>query len=296
MRAAEGYALRNTGRPGGQGVTVAVLDTRIDHDHPDLDVARSFAFRDQYDRRPGDHGTHVAGTIAARRDGRGIHGVAYNADLVGLSVLDPDGTAIDRFPYLQPNTDVASAIASAAGLDRTYIDRSPYTGRPISSKRSNPAASSQIMNMSFRSSDPYGDIRSAMRDAASAGRIMVAALGNDGISGPSGAPASYVASPGIAGWGIAVGALDETGRRRASFSNTCGRVANWCLFAPGERINSTVADGRYAKGSGTSMAAPHVAGAAAVVWAAFPNKRGNQIVRRLLTTADDDLNRDGVDS
>ena len=168
MKAAEGYALRTTGRPGGLGVKVAVLDTRIDHGHPDLEVARRFAFRDQYDRHPGDHGTHVAGTTA-RRDGEGVHGVAYNADLMGISVMDPDGTAIDRFPYIQPNTDVASAIASAAGLDRTYIDRSPHTGRPIGSKRSNPAASSQIVNMSFRSPDPYGDIRTAMRDAAGTG-------------------------------------------------------------------------------------------------------------------------------
>ena len=295
MRAAEGYALRTTGRPGGEGVAVAVLDTKIDRGHPDLDVARSFAFDSQYDTRPGDHGTHVAGTIAARRNGRGVHGVAYNATLVGLAVMDPDGTAIDRFPYLSPNTDVAAAIASAAGLDRAYTDRSPYTGRPIGSKVSNPAASSQIMNMSFRSSDPYGDIRSAMQDAAGAGRIMVAALGNDAIAGPSGAPASYVASPGIAGWGIAVGALDETGKRPASFSNTCGRVAAYCLFAPGENINSTVAGGRYDRVSGTSMAAPHVAGAAAVLWAAFPNKSGDRIVQRLLTTADDDLARDGVD-
>ena len=297
MRAAEGYALRTTGGPGGEGVTVAVLDTKIDRGHPDLDVARSFAFDSQYDTRPGDHGTHVAGTIAARRNGRGVHGVAYNATLVGLAVLDPDGYPIDRFPYLPtPNTDIASAIASAAGLDRAYTDRSPYTGRPIGSKVSNPAASSQIMNMSLGSPDPYGDIRSAMQDAAGAGRIMVAALGNDAIAGPSGAPASYVASSGIAGWGIAVGALDETGKRPASFSNTCGRVANYCLFAPGESINSTVAGGGYDRASGTSMAAPQVAGAAAVLWAAFPNKSGDRIVQRLLTTADDDLARDGVDS
>ena len=157
------------------------------------------------------------------------------------------------------------------------------------------------MNMSFSYTNVRNipQITSAMRDAASAGRIMVASLGNcgsgrpqcsenggfdDGI-GPSGAPAANVADSGIAGFAIAVGSLDRSGTRRASHSNTCGPVARYCLFAPGESINTTRAGEGYDAVSGTSFAAPHVAGAAAVVWGAFPNKPADQIVQRLLTTA-----------
>ncbi len=114
---------------------------------------------------------------------------------------------------------------------------------------------------------------------------MVIALGNDGHLGPAGIPAAYVGDPGIAGWAIAVGALDPTGQRDASFSNTCNGIASYCMFAPGERVYTTVAGGGYDFVDGTSFAAPYVAGAAAVVWAAFPNKNGAQIVDRLLTTA-----------
>ena len=141
------------------------------------------------------------------------------------------------------------------------------------------------MNMSFVASDPLEQILGAMREAAGAGRIMVAALGNEGGSGPAAPPAAYMAHSGIAGLGIAVGALDGDGTARAGFSNTCAGVASYCLFAPGTSILSTVPGSGYRELSGTSMASPHVAGAAAVVWAAFPNKSGRQVVSRLLSTA-----------
>ena len=138
-----------------------------------------------------------------------------------------------------------------------------------------------------------------MEEVAETGRIMVAGLGNYGVPGPEGTPAANVADRGIAGNAIAVGSLNEDGTGRADHSNTCGPVADYCLFAPGEEIFTTSVNGRYdADGNrvnsggdydrvgGTSYAAPHVSGAAAVLWAAFPFKSGAQIVRRLLETAD----------
>lgn len=285
--AAEGYARRTTGQPGGGGVTVAVLDNGVGR-HPDLADWREYTLPDT--RTPKDHGTPVAGVVAARRDGRGIHGVAYNANLVSLATCKLDDACPGDRADVSEADEVAVGIASAAGLARSY-----------GNARSNPEASSHVMNMSFNLPNLHDvpQITSAMREAADAGRVMVAALGNcgdggsgcvsnggldDGI-GPAGAPAANMADPGIAGLAIAVGSLNEAGTGRAGHSNTCGPVARYCLFAPGESVYTTQGGGGYARVDGTSFAAPHVAGAAAVVWGAFPNKRGDQIVDRLLTTA-----------
>ena len=229
-------------------------------------------------------GTPVAGVIAARRNDRGMHGVAYNASVVSLANCFTRGSiAAQRERRLGQGNVLASDIASAAGLSRSY-----------GGAASSPEASSHIMNMSWGPTLQYvhigtsPEILSAMRDAAAAGRIMVAALGNSGLPGPEGGPASVMASSGIAGHGLAVGALDSTGDRRASFSNACGTsaLARYCLFAPGQGVYTTRPGNGYGPADGTSFASPIVAGAAAVVWGAFPNKNGAQVVARLLDTAD----------
>ena len=268
--AARGYALRTTGAPGGSGITVAVLDDGV---FPHRDIGQFAQFRLPGANVTGDHGTPVAGIIVARRNGSDGHGVAYNANLVSIATCNTCTTSYRRDAV---SNLVAASIASAAGLTRTY-----------GNIRSNPDAGSHVMNMSFTfpGSHDIPRITSAMRDAARANRIMVAALGNDAETGPAGAPASNMADSGIAGFGIAVGSLDRSGAGRADHSNTCGTVARYCLFAPGEGVVTTRNGGGLAPVSGTSFAAPHVSGAAAVVWGAFPNKDADQIVDRLLTTA-----------
>ena len=80
INAAEGYAARTTGRPGGGGITIAVYDRLIHSAHPDLGSVAKFNLGGN--DAPGTHGTRVAGAAAARRDGTGMHGVAYNANIV----------------------------------------------------------------------------------------------------------------------------------------------------------------------------------------------------------------------
>ena len=277
INASQGYAARSTGRPGGQGITVAVLDDGVYLGHSDM---RAGPYDSQYAfagaQLPLEHGTPVAGIIAGRRNGFGTHGVAYAANIISIATCKSSGGCTGDVADISSADETAADIASAAGVARTY-----------GNVASVPAASSHIINMSFAYDGhrSISQISSAMRDAARAGRIMVAALGNEAILGPSGAPASNVGDPGIAGWAIAVGALDPTGTRDAGFSNTCHGVAQYCLFAPGERVYTITSGGGYANFGGTSAAAPMVSGAAAAVWAAFPNKRGDQIVRRLLDTA-----------
>lgn len=261
INAAEGYARRVTGRPGGGGITVALIDTGVNDSHPQLDVAKAY----DYGAVDRVHGTQMAGIVAARRDGDGFHGVAYNANLV----------SIGRVPADAVFNASAADIASAAGLTRTY-----------GTFQSTPDASSHILNMSWGETGRIPVIRSAMEEAADAGRIMVAPLGNDGGAEPNGAPAIHVADEGIAGFAMAVGWLNEAGTGRHSDANNCGAVARYCLFAPGTNamVTSSASLG-YFVASGSSVSAAYVSGAAAVVWAAFPNKGGDQIVGRLLSTA-----------
>ena len=288
IRASTGYAARTTGRPGGGGITIAVVDQRIPVDdeksfgHPDLEgVTQVRVVPDHVVVDDEDHGTRVAGIAAARRNGYNMHGVAYNANIV--SVPKGDVLVNSEDWYLE------AVLASIAGLKRGY-----YT---VSGELhlSNPEASAHVANLSLLDRAEHAEaIARGMKLMAREGRVMVAALGNDGERNPQSPPASKVADGGIAGHAIAVGALDETGTAAARFSHwsstRCGNVKRWCIFAPGVNVRTTT--GRYSNASrgaresgGTSLATPHVAGAVAAVWAAFPNKTGKQVVQRILDTA-----------
>ena len=92
VKIAEGYAARTTGLPGGQGITVAVIDRGFDVGHRDLPNLRAVSPFGESIRRE-NHGTAVAGIIAASRDGNGMHGIAYNAELVGIQGSLPTSPA-----------------------------------------------------------------------------------------------------------------------------------------------------------------------------------------------------------
>ena len=280
IRASTGYAARTTGKPGGGGVTIAVVEAiRVVADdaespgHPDL---RDVTVVNVSGRgATGAHATRVAGVAAARRNGYGMHGVAYNANIVTIAYTDDE------------EDDMEAILASVAGLTGRY-------GPDDSNKwDSVPAASAHVANFSFNLASSRNNptpTLNGMKHMADQGRVMVAALGNSGGSEPAAIPASAVANDGIAGHAIAVGMLQATEDKARSTSNRCGAVKRWCVFAPGSSIYTT--DGTYfstGRGfhtiSGTSFAAPHVAGAVAAVWAAFPNKTGRQIVQRILDTA-----------
>lgn len=296
--AAEAYAARPAGRPGGAGQVIAVIDTGIDTRHPDLNMLNNGSFVRDTSIADRAHGTHVAGIAAARRDGVGMHGVAYNAQINGIDVFSRNGPS-----GLAPVTaadEIAAAIGSAGGVRRIY-------GRPttaiIGGVESDPRLRSDVANLSIiipgtTAGDPtVAAIRAGMADATAAGTLVVAALGNDRLAGASGAPAALVDDPALRGRAVAVGNWDTTrnsiadvaagratGRIEGSTSNGCGRLRN-CLFAPGTSIVSTVPGGGYGAISGTSMAAPHVAGALAVMKAAFPNVPPETLLQRLFRTA-----------
>ena len=291
VKAAEGYARRSGGLPGGQGVRIAIIDSGIDVTHPDLGNLADTSWIAGDEALTGDsHATFVAGIAAASRtqssNPNDIHGLAYRATLVNFQAARPSQTQANGFVSFSTD-DLVDAMRAASGLTSGET-----------------AVESDILNLSLgaiaSSDSTFVRLQDAMRGAADAGKIMVLAAGNEGGSGTPADrlqpiyPAAYADDAGIAGHAIVVGNLTSTDQAAAS-SNFCGDTQDYCLFAPGTSIRSTLKDGAYGIGTGTSFAAPYVAGAAAVVKAAFPGVSSRDVVDRLLLTAAD-LGDVGVDS
>jgi len=259
---------------GESGVTVAVVDSGVAYDHPDLaanvwanaressgspgvdddgngrvDDVRGWDFVDR-DNDPSDangHGTHVAGTIGARgNDGRGVSGVSWRVSLLPVRVLRPDGSG-----------SVSDAIAGY-----WYAVR----------------AGARVINVSLGGSG----LSRAEADAIAGARdtLFVVAAGNDGTDNdavpkyPCNHPAANIVC-------VAATGRDDA---LAGFSNF--GAASVDLAAPGEDIVSTHSDGGYAIRTGTSMAAPHVAGVAALLFARLPGASVAEVKGRLLGGVD----------
>ncbi|MGI9498976.1 MAG: S8 family peptidase [Geminicoccaceae bacterium] len=291
LRAAEGYARRSGGLPGGQGVRIAIIDSGIDVTHPDLGNLADISWAAGGEALAGDsHGTFVAGIAGASRtqsaDPNDIHGMAYRATLVNFQASRPSQTIVNGSVTFGTD-DLVDALRAASGL-----------------VASSAAVESDVFNLSLgalsSTDNTFAKLRTAMRSAAARDKIMVLAAGNEGQSSNAADrlqpiyPAAYADDSGIAGLAIVVGNLTATDQAAAS-SSYCGDTKDYCLFAPGTNIQSTLDGGGYGIGSGTSFAAPYVAGAAAVVKAAFPGVSSRDVVDRLLLTAAD-LGTAGVDS
>ncbi|OGS01624.1 MAG: hypothetical protein A2V88_14395 [Elusimicrobia bacterium RBG_16_66_12] len=211
----------------GKGVKVAVIDTGIDLNHPDLrgkvDGGYSAIKKSENPEDYADdngHGTHVSGTVAGLRDGKGVVGVAPKARLYAVKVLDADGSG--------NLSDVIDGIVWAAKNDM------------------------QVANMSLGAPVSSDAMQRAVRYAKGRGVIIVAAAGNSGGS---------VGYPGAFPEVIAVSASDSKDQL-ASFSSRGPEVD---FVAPGVDVVSAKMGGGYASYSGTSMACPHVAGLVALV-------------------------------
>jgi subtilisin family serine protease len=241
----------------GAGVKIAIIDTGIDYNHEDLNanfnknlLGYDFVNSDNDPMDDDGHGTHVAGIIAAEDNDDGVVGVAPDAELYALKVLDDTGSG-----YM---SDVVLAIQWATDPD----------GDGSASDRLD------IINMSLGGQKNIF-LEWACNLAYLDGLLLVAAAGNGGSVIY---PAAYDSV-------IAVSATDRDDAL-ASFSSTGKQVE---LAAPGVNINSTLPGNEYSgeTWSGTSMASPHVAGTAALVWKANPAWSNDEVRTRLQETAED---------
>ncbi len=288
------WGMNNTGQTGGTGdadidaaeawsvrtdagsIIVAVIDTGIDYRHEDLteniwinnseaggqvgvdddgngyiDDLYGYDFYNE-DGDPLDdngHGTHVSGTIGAVGDnGHGVAGIAWDVQLMGLKFLDADGGGY--------TSDAVRAVNYARQMGAKVINASFGGG-----------GYSRAMNDAIRA---FGD-----EDG-----IFVAAAGNEGINNDANPsyPVDYDL-PNI----IAVGASDSNDRL-ARWSNY--GVNSIDIVAPGVSILSTLPNDRYGTYSGTSMATPHVAGAAALIWAAHSDWSHSEVISAIYENAD----------
>jgi subtilisin len=220
------WNIEKVGYGDGRGKTAWVVDTGIDFEHQDLNVdkprSRSFIEGNTNADDENGHGTHVAGVIGALNNNFGVLGVASGANLVSLKVLDKDG--VGRLSY------VLQALA--------YINQSAKKG--------------DVVNLSLGEDQVSEILDQQIKYTASLGIYLSIAAGND-------AKPAIQFSPGRAnGTNIyTISAVDSL-NTFATFSNFGNDVIDFA--APGVRILSTFTDGRYARMSGTSMAAPHVAG------------------------------------
>ena len=285
------------GTTTGAGVVVAVIDTGRT-DHPDLIAnmpagwgvdmiensakARDGDGRDMNPTDEGDwswypstwHGTHVAGTIGAAQNEIGISGVAPNVSILHVRVLGAGGGSFN---------DVIDGIRWAAGLTTTW-DGQPWSNYGLT-VNSHPA---DIINMSLGGGSPcWGTLQDAITQARAAGTVVVTAAGNSFRDAANFTPANCNNTVTVAAVGRAGGLANYS-----NFGSTIDIAAPGGDMSRDSGILSTVGTGSttltgysYANYQGTSMAAPHVAGVAALVASQHPTWGPNEIEAALYSGA-----------
>jgi subtilisin family serine protease len=259
----------------GQPIDVAVIDTGIDLTHPDLasHIGGNINFINTSRNGNDDngHGSHVAGVIGAINNSNGVVGIAPNVRLWAVKVLDSTGSG--------------STSAVIAGIDWVTASRNNPSREPIEvANMSLGGAGRDDGNCGFTNRDA---LHRAICRSVAAGVTYVVAAGNDGKDASQFTPSAYsevisvsalVDTDGRPG-GLGPSTSNGTDDSLASFSNYGAAVD---LIAPGVNIYSTYRNGGYATMSGTSMAAPHVAGAAALYLAQYPTASPARVRRALI--------------
>ena len=267
----------------GEDVVVAVLDTGVDYNHEDLqdniwtnsgeipdngidddgngfvDDVYGWNFHDDNNDTldVNGHGTHVAGIIAGENNDYGVTGIAYDAEIMPVKVLDDDGS----------------------GYDSSIVDGIYYAVDN----------GADVINLSLGGTYPNSELESAIEYAHENDVVVVMSAGNDSGDTPL-YPANYADE-----YGIAVGAVDQNSEL-ADFSNRAGEDELAYVTAPGVDVYSTVPDNQYEYYSGTSMAAPYVSGTVALMLSADPTLTADEITEIITQSADNDTQTTNSDT
>ncbi len=224
------------------------------------DYSQKYYGNNRYEGPDAQHGTHVAGIIAGYPQGKEVqYGVAYRVAKIMTVRTVPDGDERDK--------DVANSIKYA-------VDNG-----------------AKIINMSFGKAVSPGKkyVWDAFKYAQDKGVLLVKAAGNENediqknVYYPTNFQNATDAAPFLKNMIVVGASTNDNEFLRASFSNFNGKMVD--VFAPGDKIYSTVPDGKYEYLQGTSMASPVVAGSAAVLLAYMPNLKPEQIIESFVKTA-----------
>lgn len=251
-------AIGASGAATGGPATVAVLDSGVDNDHPDI-ADKVLAYANFTDGETGDdnygHGTHVAGIIAANHNAEGVAGVCPTCSILDVKVLN--------------DTGYGSTSAIAKGINWAV------------------ESGAKVINMSLGQRTSSRTLETAVNNAWNEGAVIVAAAGNTGTTAKI-YPAAYTNV-------IAVAATDNNDAK-ASFSTHGAKWVD--VAAPGVNVYSTFPNhpfylaeqyGRsqgYDVANGTSMASPIVAGVAALVWNSQTGATHTSVRGKIQSTAD----------
>ncbi|MFJ4193818.1 autotransporter domain-containing protein [Pseudomonas sp. NPDC089534] len=284
MQADQAYAAGIT----GQGVKIGALDSGFDAPHPEFSADRyhpvlangsyldgsAYSVNGTLNPNNDSHGTHVVGTMGAARDGSGMHGVAYNAQIYVGNTNKNDSFLFGPNPDPRYFKAVYDALADAGvrAINNSWGSQPPDVSyRTLADLH---AAYAQHWNQ--------GTWLDAAADVSRRGVINVFSAGNSGYPNASVRSALPYFQPDLEGHWLAVSGLDQGNLQKY---NQCGIAKYWCITTPGAKIDSTVPGGGYAIKSGTSMAAPHATGALALVMERYPYMTNRQALEVLLTTA-----------
>tara|TARA_B100001146_G_C16192253_1_gene439729 strand:+ start:423 stop:2645 length:2223 start_codon:yes stop_codon:yes gene_type:complete len=287
----------------GAGAIIGIMDSGVDTSHQELDGAfklTSDSYLEYASRSPTTeekrHGTHVSAIALGERDGSGMHGVAFDAQLFFISI--ELGTAGEEYEpaTIDSTVDYSAIDNSWSTLESYFIDRQVTVVNGSFGYQGN---INDYTEENIRQAFPLTiDVLAQSGTADADKTIFVWAAGNGGGYADQGVDYS---SPEVFGGlaylitelsthSVAVVSVDPDGTI-SSFSNLCGVAKDYCLAAPGRSITSAYAEDApnnsyYAPFSGTSMAAPHVSGGIALLADYFDDQLGNtEILNRLFQTA-----------
>ncbi|OYO16499.1 peptidase S8 [Enemella evansiae] len=288
---------------GSRNVLVGVLDSGIDYDHPDLrqniDVGNSVSCvgagqpntgridnKYAWEDTTSYHGTHVAGTIAAARNGQGIVGVAPNVRMASVKVVNDDG-------FIYPEYAICGFVW--AGDKNMDVTNNSYFVDPFEfwcGDQANQAPAMEAVRRSVAYATGKGVVHAAAAGNSSydlANKTTDEGSPNDSTAVPRQINSSCKDIPTELDGVVTVSSVDQA-RQKSGFSNYGYGVID--VSAPGSAILSTMPTDHptapnYAKLSGTSMASPHVAGVLALMKSANPNATPAQLISMLKAQAQD---------